>query len=263
MPELPDVEVFRRYLDATSLHQRISAVQTLDEEILVGVSSTELERKLKAREFECTRRQGKYLFAGVNSGIGLVLHFGMTGYLEYFKNGESAPRHTRFRVDFCNGFHLAYVCQRRLGEVGLTDDIERFVAERELGPDALDAAADFDQFKERMATARGNIKPALMNQQRLAGLGNIYSDEVLFQAGVNPRRKANTLSDGQLSKLLDALKDVVETAIGAKANPESMPSTYLLPHREKGGVCPACGGAIRHERVSGRTAYYCPQCQPG
>lgn len=261
MPELPDVEVFRRYLDSTSLHQRIAEVETLDEGVLAGISSRQLRSKLKGHQFQRTRRHGKYLFAGVKEDLWLALHFGMTGYLKYFKDCGGAPRHTRLRVHFRNGYHLAYVCQRRLGEVGITNDIERLVAEKELGPDALNADLGIDSFKSLVGTARGSIKSALMSQRRLAGLGNIYTDEILFQARVNPRAKANRLTDGHLERLFHSVKDVVETAIEAKAEPGDMPSTYLLPHREKGGVCPRCGGSLRHEKVSGRTSYYCPQCQ--
>ena len=261
MPELPDVEVFRRYLDSTSLHQRIAEVETLDEGVLADISSRQLRSKLKGQQFQCTRRHGKYLFVGVNDGLWLVLHFGMTGYLKYFEGGDGAPRHTRLRIDFCNGHHLAYVCQRRLGEVGLTDDIERIVAHKELGPDAMNAHVGTDSFKSLVGTARGSIKSALMSQRRLAGLGNIYTDEILFQARVNPKTRANKLSDDALQSLLHAMEDVVQTAIEVKADPEDMPATYLLPHRQKGGICPRCGGPVRHEKVSGRTAYYCPRCQ--
>lgn len=261
MPELPDVEVFRRYLDSTSLHQHIGAVETLDEDILVGISSGQLQRKLERHEFKGTHRHGKYLFGRVKDSLWLVLHFGMTGYLQYYRNRDSAPRHTRLLIDFCNGSHLAYVCQRRLGEVSVADDVERFVAERGLGPDAFRARLGFDAFRERVARGRGSIKSALMDQGKVAGLGNIYSDEVLFQACVHPKAKANKLSDDDLKRLFEAMTEVLETAIEAKADPRAMPSTYVLPHRQKEGACPRCGGTVCHDKVSGRTAYYCPRCQ--
>src|SRR6266853_235892 len=95
MPELPDVETFKRYLDATSLHQRISGVDVRSAYVLKGVSARELARRLKGRRFESSRRHGKHLFVRANGDLWLRLHFGMTGSLEYFKNDERAPRHAR------------------------------------------------------------------------------------------------------------------------------------------------------------------------
>ena len=119
MPELPDVEVFKHYLDSTALYQKISSAEVKNEKVLGDASARELERALGGKEFESTRRHGKYLLVELDGGGWLLLHFGMTGYLKYFKDMEDEPPHDRFLVTFDNGFHLAFDCQRMLGKVDL------------------------------------------------------------------------------------------------------------------------------------------------
>ena len=137
MPELPDVETYRRYLNATALHKAIEAAEVRAERVLKGVTSSRLERILNGSSFEKTHRHGKYLFIRLNGNGWLVLHFGMTGFLRYYKQPGKKPSHARVHVRFSNGYHLSYDCRRRLGEVNLCDDPQRFIREQELGPDAL------------------------------------------------------------------------------------------------------------------------------
>src|SRR6266568_9423852 len=119
MPELPDVESFKRYLDATSLHQRITGVDVRSAYVLKGVSAPELTRRLKGRRFESSRRHGKHLFVRADRDLWLRLQFGMTGSLLYFKHEEDAPRHTRVVFVFANTYCRAFEDQRKFGEVGL------------------------------------------------------------------------------------------------------------------------------------------------
>jgi formamidopyrimidine-DNA glycosylase len=260
MPELPDVEVFKQYLDATSLHKKIESVQITDERVLESLSKNKLTRALKGKTFRSARRHGKYLFVELDGGgLWLVLHFGMTGFLKYFKDTDNKSSHPRILIQFTNGYHLSYDCQRMLGEVNVTDDVEKFLRTRDLGMDALDV--DLETFKDLLGKTRGAVKSALMNQKLLAGIGNVYSDEILFQAGVHPKTQANKLDEKQLEKIFDDMQKVLETAIDCGADPEKMPEFYILPERRKKGKCPRCSGEIVKEKVSGRTAYFCPKCQ--
>src|SRR5215211_4100329 len=138
MPELPDVEVFRQYINSTSLHQKIESVEVKDETILGGVSARELESTLKGRTFESTRRHGKNLFVGLDGSGWLLIHFGMTGDLEYFEDRDQDPAHDRFLISFDNGYHLAFDDQRMFGKVDLIEDLEEFVRRKKLGPDLLE-----------------------------------------------------------------------------------------------------------------------------
>lgn len=260
MPELPDVEVYKRYLDATTLHQRIDRVRVSVPELLDGTTPQALGRVLHARRIESSRRHGKYLFAETDRGAWLVLHFGMTGFLRYFQHGERAPQHACLEVRFANGFHLAYAAPRKLGRIALARDPCWFVRSTGLGPDAL--AVDRASFR-RLARSRRGLKSWLTHQQTIAGIGNVYSDEILFQARLDPRRRVEALGVRELDRLYRSMRRVLTRTISTQADPSRVPRSFLLPHRGMGGRCPRCRGRLRREPIAGRSAWYCPRCQRG
>ena len=269
MPELPDVETMRRYLQATSLHQQIANVEVRaaellpDGEVIDQTTVGMLKETLVGHAFASTSRHGKYLFVGLEGDVEdiLVLHFGMSGELSYFKDMEDEPEYDRVRIHFSNGYHLAYEAVRKLGEVAVVDDMERFVAEKDLGPDALDPAFDLAAFKDVISGRRMMAKSLLMDQQSLAGIGNVYSDEILFQAGIHPRTKVNALDEETVERLFHAMKDVLQTAIDYQSSPEAYPDSFITSHRHEDGTCPRCGTDLRRVKVSSRSAYYCPNRQ--
>ena len=259
MPELPDVETFKRYLNATSLHQRIANVDVRSAYVLKGVSARELERRLKRRRFESSRRHGKHLFVRADGDLWLRLHFGMTGSLRYFKHEEQAPRHTRVLFVFANAHSLAFEDQRKFGEIGLIEDVNEFLKKRALGPDALDVS--LGQFREIFAKHRGAVKTILLNQKLIAGIGNIYADEILFRTRVHPATQISSLSGKTVTKLFRATRYILKRAIEANADVALVPKSWLLPHRGKGGKCPGCGRKLRSATIGGRTAWFCADCQ--
>lgn len=263
MPELPDVENYRRYLDAKALHKKIDHVEVGNTKILRGVSRKKLASALEGRKLEKSRRHGKQLFARLDNGEWLTLHFGMTGYLAYFEDMDDEPRHDRLRVDFSNRHHLAFANQRMFGGAGLTPDPDRFIERKKLGPDALDI--DRKAFRELLNGRGGQIKSALMDQQLIAGIGNVYSDEILFHARLHPKTAAGKLQAKQVDSLYRAMRRVLETAIDRGAGTEEVtrrvPKSWLLPHRKDGARCPRCAGKVATMKAAGRTAYYCPSCQ--
>lgn len=261
MPELPDVEIFRRYFNQTALKKRVKKLSIVEDDLLEDISARSLRRNIKKHSFKSTRRHGKYLFVCTDNDRVLVLHFGMTGFLKYFKNKDERPEHTRLMIDFENGYHLAYDSQRKLGLVGLAADVDKFAEEKELGIDAFDPALDFNSFRDILSEKRGMLKSALMDQKTIAGIGNIYSDEIFFDAGIHPARKVKELSDNQLQSLYSSLRKVLKKAIESKADPDRMPRTWLLPNREEGRKCPRCGGEIVTGKIAGRTSYLCSNHQ--
>lgn len=261
MPELPDVEVFKQSLDATALHQRIAKTSVPSPKVLRSGSAARLARALKGQQFRSSHRHGKFLFVALDRKRWLVFHFGMTGFLKYFKNAADAPSHTCVLIDFDSGDHLAYDSMRKLGAVHVTDSVEAFVQQRELGPDALDPRLDLAAFAAIMGQTRRTVKSALMNQRLIAGIGNIYSDEILSRAGIHPGRKSYRLGDAGLKRLHTAMKTVLRKAIECRVDPKRFPDSYLLPHRVGDGRCPRCGRKLKHKKFSGRTAYYCPRDQ--
>lgn len=261
MPELPDVEIFKQYLDATSLHQTIEDVEITDDRIMGNASIEKLQQVLRSQEFQESKRYGKYLFIHLDAGWWLVIHFGMTGFLRYFERKDQIPSHSRLLIKFTHGYFLAYHCQRLLGEINLVEDPRSFIREKGLGPDALDPEFDFVAFKKVLSGKRGIVKSTLMNQHIISGIGNVYADEILFQTGIHPRRKVHQLSDEKLRNIFQTMKEVLQVAIKSGASPDQFPPDYLLPHRGKDQRCPKCGGELKRIEVSGRGTYYCPECQ--
>ena len=259
MPELPDVELFKNYVESTSLHKTITEVSVKNNQVLEDITENELKEKLTSKEFISSRRYGKYLFINVSEEFWLVMHFGMTGNLKYFKAMQDEPSHDRFLISFENGYHLAFDCQRKFGRVTTTPKVEDFVEKKKLGKDALEL--DFHSFKEIMKKRRGTVKYTLINQHIIAGMGNIYSDETIFQTGVHPKTKINELDSQALKDLFNNMKRILNTAIRNHADPSEIPEDYLLTNRSEGTECPRCGGEIRTLKFSGRTAYFCPNHQ--
>lgn len=256
MPELPDVETFRRYINSTALHKKIKQVDIRNTKILKGISQKKLKETLTRSSFVQTRRHGKYLFIQTDESGWLVLHFGMTGEIKYFKNQEKEPSHTRLLISFINGYHLAFVNQRKLGKIHFVKDIEQFVHHKHLGEDALEL--DNLMFEKLFNRRTSKIKSFLMNQKIIAGIGNIYADEILFQAGIHPETQTSQLSKKQVKQLFTTMKKVLNKAVDAQANPDKFPSSYIIPYRQKDATCPKGNEHIKTIKVNGRTTYYCP-----
>ncbi len=261
MPELPDVACFGRYLEETSLRKKVRHVEVNDASVLQGVSAKQFQSRIEGRSFRSTRRHGKHLLAELDKNGWLVMHFGMTGYLVHGRGEETMPKHARVVFHFSGDQRLGYVCQRKLGHLALVDRVDEFLEAENLGPDALDEDLSFEDFRERLAGVRAAVKSALMNQDLLAGIGNVYGDEILFHAGVHPARRTNQLDEKSLKAIYRARRKVLETAIERGADPGRMPKTYLLPHRDEGERCPRCGGPVETTKISGRTTYLCGRCQ--
>jgi formamidopyrimidine-DNA glycosylase len=185
----------------------------------------------------------------------------MTGFLKYFKNENQEPEYTQMLISFKNEYHLSYVAARKLGQIFLIDSLEALIEEKELGPDVLGEDFDLETFQKALSRNRGMIKSPLMSQKIMAGIGNIYSDEILFQAGIHPKASVDKLDRERRKRLFRALKRVLKKAIEVQADSRRLPSSYLIPHREQGEDCPQCRGTVRKIEVSGRSGYYCPWCQ--
>ncbi len=261
MPELPDVAVFKKYLDATSLHQRIESTECLDERFVKGVSRQKLQHRLKGRQLAATVRHGKWLFAPLSDEGVFVMHFGMTGNVDYARDEGDPPEHTRFVLHLADGKRLAILSQRMIGRVSWAEDIETVLAEHDVGVDALSDELDAEAFVGLLQGRRGAIKSALMNQSVIAGIGNVYSDEILFQAGVHPSACAGDLDEKTLRRLHRVMARVLTTATRNGADARDMPAGWLLGRRGPDEPCPRCGGEIKDITVSGRRGWYCPNCQ--
>ena len=265
MPELPDVEVFKRLFDQHALAKTIHQVIIKDARILSGVNQHRFVDEIAGWRFEQTRRHGKHLFAKLHNDCWLAMHFGMSGGLSFFETPAEEPPYTRVRFDFANGNHLAYTSRRMLGRLGLTADVAAFIRDRGLGPDALDPRLDMAAFSIALKGHRTTLKALLINQSVIAGIGNIFADEILFQAGLDPHLRVQDLTPSERQSLFQSMKAVLETAVACQAGAEQflerLPHDYLLPHRRGGGHCPRCQGLLSVAKIGGRSSYFCPRCQ--
>jgi len=258
MPELPEVETFAQYFARHALNQRIVRVDVLDERILGEIRKETFVRKLKGRTFVGVRRHGKHLFADAGS-VWLHLHFGMSGDLAYSQKGE-LPRFARVVFAF-EGGALAFEDMRLFGVADLVADPETFLRERGLGPDPLDASFTPKRFAALLEGRRGAIKSLLMTQEIIAGLGNLYVDETLFQTGIAPRRAVDRLSAVEVRAIFTAMRRILREAVSRRGRDVELPRPYLYHHREEGARCPRCGGTLRRSVVFGRTTYSCSRHQ--
>ena len=257
MPELPDVEGFRRYFSRFATGKQLRAVEALSADMIRNSSAQGLGRALRGRRFERPQRHGKWLLAPAGGPV-VLMHFGMTGGLRWYRAGAAPHTHDRVLFRFADGT-LAYRNMRKFGGVWLARDaaaVERVTGP--LGPDAARVAPE--ELEDLMEPRRGGLKAALMDQRLLAGIGNELSDEILWQARIAPGRNVGDLGRAEVRGLHRATRQVLR---------ESMRRGRIPRHRDwlssQRGVrnprCPRCREGLRRETVAGRTAYWCSRCQ--
>jgi formamidopyrimidine-DNA glycosylase len=263
MPELPEVETFARFFADHALRQTIRRVLVRDERILTDLRAETFRRKLQGRKFTKVRRHGKHLFAetaGAAAGsapLWLHLHFGMSGDLSYVKTDAEEPRFARVLFQFTNAHQLVFEDMRLFGRAGLVASPDAYIESAGLGPDPLSAEFTAARFEEGLKKRKGAIKALLMSQEVVAGLGNLYVDEVLFQTGIHPRRAADRITAAERRAVYTSMKKILRETIARHARSADHPPSFLIRHRETGERCPKCGGTIRRMVVFGRTTYYC------
>ncbi|MFT4032540.1 MAG: DNA-formamidopyrimidine glycosylase [Siphonobacter sp.] len=269
MPELPEVETYRRYFEETCLNQVITDVYVEDTNLLTTDYDV-LIATLMRRKFLSTRRVGKNLFAETDGGIWVHFHFGMTGDLAYFRYDAPVPRFARIIFSFQGGDQLAFICPRKFERIGLVEDVDEYLLKKKIARDALTISVE--ELATSFARKKVFIKAVLLDQSVIAGIGNWIVDEVLFRAGIHPERYANTLSSVEIEAIHEAIQEVLQTAIRFEANYAFFPQSYIIHAREwaispytdssQHKNCPHCGKPLQVIRVGGRTTFFCPADQP-
>ena len=261
MPELPEVEIYRSRLAHAALHKVIAKVEADFENYgRIFEASKKALASLEGESFEKALRHGKYCLLEATCEKVLVLHFGMTGDIKYYKKYNSNPEHSAMIFSFQDGQKLAVISVRKFGKVILAESREEFIEKRGLGPDAL--SLDEEGFVEIFEAKRGRIKSSLMDQKTISGIGNIYSDEILYHAGIKPNAKLRDLGREDLESIYEKMISVLNTAIEIGADfREKLPESYLINRREAGAICGICGGKIENVKIGGRSAYFCPRHQ--
>jgi formamidopyrimidine-DNA glycosylase len=287
MPELPEVETVRRQLDPELRGRAIERLEVLDARWCRPTPPRELEATVRGATTEGLGRRGKYLLLALDGGRTLVMHLRMTGNLVLVEGGakldpsegmrlyegerSASERHLRARFALDDGRELWFTDPRRFGEASLIDDIGLEARFERLGVEPL--SEDFTP--EALASATlgrtAPLKSFLLNQSRIAGVGNIYADEALFRARLHPLSPAGSMRPEHHRALRDGVVAALEAGLergGAsiddyrdgRGEKGAMQDEFLV-HTREGEPCPSCGEPIARIVVAGRSTYYCPRCQ--
>ncbi len=278
--ELPEVEVLRRDAEKDVVGRRVIDVdvrRTKNARRIVRrhKAPKEFRDLLKGRRFTKADRKGKYLLLRLDDGHLLVVHFGMSGRFLRGTKRNPPPEHTHVVMTFQQGGDLRYVDPRAFGELFVTpaDDLGKVKELAHIAIDPLETSFTWQQFSYLLEQRKSKLKPLLMDQQFISGLGNIYSDEVLFAAGLRHDRQSETLSSQEVRRLYRAIQEVVQDAIrfrGTTLGDEAYVDLYGKPgeyqnelrvYGRAGEPCRRCRTAIQTVKYSNRNSYYCPQCQ--
>ena len=254
MPELPEVHTFQLYFNEASLHVPIKKVVVHDDKIIRNIDASSFSKNLKGRTFIGSMRRGKYLFGELDNGHHILLHFGMTGDLKYYADKVDAPKHERFVFQFEDGFNLGFDCPRKFARICYIEDLQDYIAAVKLGEDALTISEEI--FMEQMVNKKCTIKAYLLNQKMIAGVGNLYADEILYQTRVHPASRVHALKKKQKNAIFMAMKNILEKAVSESAHYKEHPEDWFFKWRVEGQKAPNGRGEVQIEKIAGRTTYF-------
>ena len=278
MPELPEVETLKRDLDREVVGKRIKSVEVGGmRSIRRHPNKKHFVAKLEGRKLTAVERKGKYLLLKLDGGDVLVVHLGMSGQLLRAKGTkEPSDKHTHVVFTFTQGGQLRFVDPRTFGELFVTtpDELEAQVPElAHLGFDPVDDMMSWTRFGELLTVRKAKLKVLLMDQRFVAGIGNIYSDEILFAAGLRYDRSSDSLSSQEVRRLYRAMVETLQEVIKHRGSsladqqyrdlfgePGDFQTLHKVYDRE-GQACRRCRSTIVRVKVNGRSSFLCPQCQ--
>lgn len=275
MPELPEVETVRRTLEASIVGKRITKVQVFLPKLVLPLGVDEFTAKVAGSSILRLDRRGKYLLVELSSSFTLIISLRMTGRLVFVPSGQEVVRdkHTHLIIEFDDGSSLYFNDVRKFGTMHCVPGncVEACPEIAKLGPEPIGGDFSEDWLKDRLKKTSRKLKQVLLDQTFIAGIGNIYADEILFHAGIHPELPANKLSDEQVHNLYLSVVNVLSEAIlqrgttfrdyvdgqGNSGNYQS----FLKVYGRKGKKCYNCGQEIQTVRLGGRTSSFCPECQ--
>ncbi|MGH7896646.1 MAG: bifunctional DNA-formamidopyrimidine glycosylase/DNA-(apurinic or apyrimidinic site) lyase [Candidatus Binatia bacterium] len=268
MPELPEVETIRRGLDARLRGLTIRGVEVREPRLRRTIDVAALSA-LSGRRVEAVARRAKYLLVDVGGGWVWLIHLGMSGRLLVLPEGTPAAAHEHVRVDLEGELVLCYRDPRRFGLMRV-GRLEEFAELRGLGPEPLDGRLAAT-LTSRLRATRRDIKAALLDQRLVAGIGNIYANEILFRAGIRPTRRCFRLTRDEIDAISRATRAVLRAAIHRRGtsfsdyfDSDGIPGTFqqrLRVFDRAGEPCRRCGATVKRRAHGGRSSFYCPRCQ--
>ena len=278
--ELPEVEVMRRDLEKDVVGKRIKEVDVRPHRNAMRIIRRHARRKefadrLTGKKITKVDRKGKYILLYLEEGDVVVVHFGMSGQFLRATKRQALAQHTHVLIEFVQGGDLRYVDPRTFGEMFVTK-VDELGAIKELEHIAIDPLEDtftWQEFSYELARRASKLKPLLMDQKFVSGLGNIYSDEVLFAAGLKHDRTSDSLSSQEVRRLYRSMREVLQEAVrfrGTTLDDEAYVDLFGKPgefqnelkvYGRRGLACRRCRTPIDAVKIGGRNSYFCPQCQ--
>lgn len=260
MPELPDVETVARSLRRWIVGRRVTGVRLLTPSTIRTPPPRQFARELTGRRVAEIGRRGKYLLIRLRPFGTLVAHLRMTGDFQMARRSTPLHPHTRVIVQF--GRHeLRFVDQRRFGHMDIVEAEEDFGPLQRLGIEPLERDFTLSRWRELLAGRRGTIKGLLLRQDLIAGIGNIYADEILWQARIHPARPSHRLRPAEIRRLHRTIRRVLQRAVVQLSKYGHPVGRFLDARGEDDARCPRCGHPLSTARIAGRTTYFCPRCQ--
>lgn len=259
MPELPEVESFRKFIDKNAVGKKIEVARLVSKNMLLNTKEKDLVNTLEGNSLAETFRHGKFLFIKLKTKGNLMLHFGLTGDVEYTRPGEAPPEKFALQLHFADDSAFFFTDTRKMGKIALVDDVPAFIKQRGYGADALKIKeADFIA---KVSNRKVAIKTVLMDQKILAGVGNEFSDEILFQTRIHPVSATGSLPKKMLPAIYKTMSSILKEAVKANANRDKLSQFFFLDNRKAGLSCPRCKGKTEFQTIGGRSSYFCPKCQ--
>ena len=260
MPELPDVETVARSLRRWIIGRRITGVRLLTPSTIRTPPPRQFAHHLTGRRVVEIGRRGKYLLIRLQPAGTLITHLRMTGDFQRARRLSPLHPHTRVVIQF-GRLELRFVDQRRFGHMDVVETEEDFAPLQRLGVEPLESTFTLSRWRELLAGRRGTIKGLLLRQDLIAGIGNIYADEILWHARIHPARPSHRLRPDEISGLHKTIRRVLQRAVAQLSKYGHPVGRFLDARGEDDARCPRCGHPLRAARIAGRTTYFCPQCQ--
>lgn len=268
MPELPEVETVARKLRAAAVHARIVEFGSYRPQMVRTLTVEQIGERVRGRTVAACERRGKHILVHLSDGCVVHVHLRMTGNLVVIPDRRLRPATARLWFDFEDGRAMVLDDPRALGRVSIHERHELEAMFAGLGPDALSSAFTPQHLVSAAHKTAKPLKTFLMDQKAVAGLGNIYAAEALFQARLSPFRLAGKTSAVRLRALHTAIVAVLRVALDSAITAYTWPGAFqegeFFPaavYGREGDPCPVCGSAVRRTPQGGRSTYYCPRCQ--
>ncbi len=262
MPELPDVEAVKRRIEKKVKGKRVKGIKILDNKLIRWTPLSTFKKIIKGNTISSVFRRGKFIIFNLKSGDSIVSHLKMSGDFRYLRTKDKIDKYDKIILNLSDNHDLRYLSKRLLGmlTVAKNKDYSHIPTLRNMGPEPLDNRFTFETFKNILKGRKREIKPLLLDQSFIAGIGNIYADEILFHSRINPKRRVSGLTEKNKKDIFKYTKSILGFAV-KHYRLVPLKRSFIMNHREEGAPCPRCRRPLKRIVIATRSAFFCPRCQ--